>query len=153
MPPQEHNNQLISPIPCARTLTSHQQEKMARTPTQGISPAMSIVSTPPPQVTPTTFASPGATNEKGELLTWSSRSEDGVFLQMMYESGALEGMTASQVRVKFPQLQKYSCRALNNAIGNERKKKKKAVEARQSLGEQGKLFILLCLLLCFNYVI
>jgi hypothetical protein len=76
-------------------------------------------------------------NEKGELISWDSKSKDGQLLKVLLEQGYIKKETGSQVQQEYPQFAKYALKTLNSALNNCRKALEKEVDARQSRGSAG----------------
>jgi hypothetical protein len=79
-------------------------------------------------------------NEKGEITSWNSASDNGRLLKMLVESGHIKpGMTAGAAREKYPMFKDYSYNCFQSALTNVRKSLGTEVEAReQQTGRGGK---------------
>jgi hypothetical protein len=77
---------------------------------------------------------PAKTNEKGEIISWSSRSKDGLLLKLLLEQGHIKKESATQVQKDYPQFAKYALKTLSSALNNNRKALEKEVDARRSNG-------------------
>ena len=88
-------------------------------------------------------------NEKGELKSLLASSVDGQQLKMYVENGAIDGsMKAMDVKVKFPQFQKYDYACLNSALRRARNLVNKLIVERGNLKNGCEFFYQTLLLLC-----
>jgi hypothetical protein len=75
---------------------------------------------------------PVKTNQKGEVISWDSKSPDGKLLKLLVSDGRTVGKTPSQLMKDFPQFKKYNCKALSSALNNLRKSFEGEVKAARS---------------------
>jgi len=77
------------------------------------------------------------TNEKGEIITWDSTSEDGVALKTLFDGGLITTETAKTVKKEHPRLRKHAAHTLNSALANNRKRLEAEVDNQVKKGSSG----------------
>jgi hypothetical protein len=71
-------------------------------------------------------------NEKGEIIQWSSTSQDGKLLRTLVENGNITNkMTAKQIREKYTMFNAYAYACFNSALANTRRSVATEMEARE----------------------
>jgi hypothetical protein len=60
-------------------------------------------------------------NEKGEITTWNSDSEDGKLLKTLVESNLLDDKKPTEIRTSHPAFMKYSPNTFRSALTNARR--------------------------------
>jgi hypothetical protein len=84
---------------------------------------------------------PAKMNEKGEIISWSSKSKDGLLLKLLLEQGHIKKESATQIQKEYPQFAKYALKTLSSALNNNRKALEKEVDARRSNGHACELVL------------
>eukprot|EP00957_Ditylum_brightwellii_P090172 6868137-Ditylum_brightwellii.AAC.1 len=111
-------------------MMAHAPRKKAPSPMQQTCQASIMLTLP--SNTPVNFTSP-TTNERGELLTWNSNSEDGIHFKDLYLAGHFKDLSASHVKVKYnSHVGKYASAALNSALQNLCGKDQRESDTRQT---------------------
>lgn len=67
-----------------------------------------------------------------KVATWSSKSKDGLFLKLLVETGAVDGMTATEVKYNFRQFEKYETKTMASALSNANKSFSNSLKTRGS---------------------
>jgi hypothetical protein len=78
------------------------------------------------------------TNANGEIMNWDSSWSDAAYLQMLVETGKVDGLTASQVQKHFPQFQKYANKTLTDGLKTARDSFAKEEEVVHGPGSSGR---------------
>jgi hypothetical protein len=86
---------------------------------------------------------PVKTNQKGEVISWDSKSPDGKLLKLLVSDGQTVGKTPSQLMKDFPQFKKYNCKTLSSALNNLRKSFEGEVKAARGGGSTCKCYVCL----------
>ena len=60
-------------------------------------------------------------DEEGKIKQWTANCRDGHDLKVYVEYGAADGLSPTQVQLKFPQFNKYSYSTFNSALQNVKK--------------------------------
>lgn len=89
------------------------------------------------QQTKSTNTKPPKTNEKGEIISWDSKSKDGKALKALFDGGLITTETAAKVQKAYPQFRPYSNRCLNSALSGERKRLEIEVDTQMARGSDG----------------
>ncbi len=77
-------------------------------------------------------------NDRGEIISWTSTTDNGRLLRMLVESGHIKpGMTAGAAREKYPMFKDYSYICFQWALNNVRKSLGTEVEAREQQTGRG----------------
>jgi hypothetical protein len=77
-------------------------------------------------------------NEKGEIVSWNTNSDDGRLLKMLVESGHIKpGMTAGEARKKYSMFCNYSYSCFGSALTNARKSLGTEIDAREQQTGRG----------------
>jgi hypothetical protein len=79
--------------------------------------------------------------QKGEIISWSSKSKDGLLLKLLLEQGHIKKESATQIQKEYPQFAKYALKTLSSALNNNRKALEKEVDARRSNGHACELVL------------
>ena len=69
-------------------------------------------------------------NQKGEYTQWNASSQDGKELKIYMETGCCDNLSPAQLRMKFPQFNKYFYSTFNSAFHNAKKALNKQLEDR-----------------------
>jgi len=77
------------------------------------------------------------TNEKGEIISWDSTSEDGTALKALFDGGLIATETAKAVKKEHPRFRNCAVRTLNSALADERKRLESEVDAQVKRGSSG----------------
>jgi len=88
------------------------------------------------------------TDEKGEIISWDSTSDDGKALKALFDGGLITTQTASVVKKEYPRFRKHAVRTLNSALNNERKRLEKEVDTQQQGGSSGESVVVVRRLFC-----
>ena len=76
-------------------------------------------------------------NEKGEIVSWDSKSADGLFLRVLVEQGIIDGLTAGQLQKDHTSTAKYANKTITGALKSARESFGKEVDASRMGGSSG----------------
>ena len=76
-------------------------------------------------------------NEKGEYVQWKGDGQDGKNLNILVESGVLDGLTPKSIRENYPHFSKYRYSTFNSALGNCRRVLNNQIHMRAKGGDKG----------------